>query len=101
MQNRGGNPNGSAIGMVSGHSARAAHANRVSTTNNLYHPRMFPGILFYETDRGMFYISALVSNVWTWIYAFGEGAFTQATLPGDLGANDAGFLAEVYRLQPP
>jgi hypothetical protein len=60
-----------------------------------YSAQQYPDLLFFETDRGVFYVSMLVSNVWTWVYAIGEGAFTQATLPADLGTSDAGFLAQV------
>ena len=47
--------------------------------------------LFYETDRGVFYVD--VSSEWT--YATGVMQNTQSNLPTDLSALDAGFLFAV------
>lgn len=63
-----------------------AHANRAN-----YAAASYPGILYYETDRKVFYLSVAGA----WIYAGGQSAATQSALPADLGSDDAGFLCAV------
>jgi hypothetical protein len=53
------------------------------------------GGLYYETDRGVYYVARMVSNVATWVYQSGYMSVVQASLPTGLGASDAGFLAWV------
>jgi hypothetical protein len=53
------------------------------------------GTLYWETDRTVWYLVALVGGVNVWIYASGEFRDVQASLPSDLGVNDAGFLFQV------
>lgn len=50
------------------------------------------GSLFYETDRTVLYISSASG---TWLYVAGIFSTVQIALPADLGASDAGFLANV------
>jgi len=68
------------------------HAQRLSLFPATNYP---PGMLFWETDRTVFYIVKLVSSVPTWVYAAGIMPVTQALLPNDLGVPDGGFLALV------
>jgi hypothetical protein len=64
-----------------------SHANRAN-----YPATGYPdGTEFWESDRRVLYVC--VSNAW--IYASGIMAGTVAQVPGDLGANDAGFLYRV------
>lgn len=49
------------------------------------------GSIFFETDRAVFYVDV----AGTWKYASGVMQATQASLPTDLGAADAGFLVNV------
>lgn len=68
------------------------HANRIA----LYPPTIYPiGTLFWEIDRTVWYLVALVSGVNAWIYAGGAFRDVQAYLPTDLGLLDFGFLAQV------
>lgn len=68
------------------------HAQRLSTYPATNYPA---GMLFYETDRDVFYIVEILSTVATWIYASGQMYcnFTLKPLPTDLSVNDIGFLA--------
>lgn len=64
------------------------HFNRI---NNRPASKLPAGTLYFETDRGVWYIN----NGGTWQYFAGVMQVTQANLPTDLGASDNGFLAEV------
>lgn len=63
------------------------HANRM----NLIASKYPSGSLFFETDRGVFYIS----KTSVWVYLLGIMQSAQIGLPKDLGANDVGFLINV------
>lgn len=49
------------------------------------------GTLFFELDRGAVYIATATA----WLYLAGVMQTIRANLPTDLGANDAGFLANL------
>ena len=49
------------------------------------------GSIYYETNRGVWYVARGIY----WDYFSGIHSCVQANLPADLGAHDAGFLAEV------
>ncbi len=70
------------------------HANRVN-----YAASVNAGKIYFETDRYVLYGAASVPTstvpIFTWIYMAGQMFATQATLPTDLGINDAEFLATV------
>lgn len=66
------------------------HANRLAAYPQINYD---PGTLFYETDRGVFYIVNPGNTAWD--YASGEMADTFANVPTDLGADDAGFLLQI------
>ncbi len=70
------------------------HANRTN-----YAPANYASILYFETDRYVIYGSVKVPGTTTpqyvWLYMAGESFATQATLPADLGLNDAEFLCTV------
>ncbi len=85
------------IWLLTGDSGRPAlaiicdtHANRA-----LYPAAAYPsGAIYKETDRKAVYITGPPVNAGVWVYAAGAMPSTSATLadlPGDLGANDAGF----------
>src|SRR5882724_486787 len=62
-----------------------------ATRTQLNPQNVSTGTIFYETDRTTFYIS----NGASWLYLAGVFSGVLAALPGDLGANDVGFLANV------
>jgi len=62
------------------------HAARL----NLAPSSLVPGSIFFETDRNLYYVANTV-----WRYDGGIMAVTQANLPTDLQAEDAGVLAFV------
>jgi hypothetical protein len=65
------------------------HANRVN-----YPAGNFVGARYYETDRKATYLSIYTGGNYVWVWVSGTMMSTSATLadvPGDLGANDAGF----------
>jgi len=66
------------------------HANRAN-----YSASQYPGLVYYETDRTVFYLSTMVSGAWAWVYAAGTMKCEQSGLPVDLGANDRYFIANV------
>ncbi len=79
--------------LVAAHNSTAqviegTHAQRIG---NYPAANYSDGTLFYETDRGVFYVD--VQSVWT--YATGVMQNTQSKLPTDLAAADAGFLYAV------
>ena len=55
----------------------------------------YPGLLYFETDREVFYLSAMVGNIWTWIYVGGTMKCKQSGIPADLGSNDRYFVVNV------
>lgn len=61
------------------------HANRPSPS--------IPNAQYYETDRGITYISLLVNGKLAWVYLSGvmAGTLSPDLKPTDLGTNDAGF----------
>lgn len=66
------------------------HANRVGN----YDPTDYdPGVLFFETDRGILYRVNAANTAW--VYALGQMQAARADAPSDLGANDVGFLLYV------
>src|SRR5579864_8389654 len=73
-------------------SLSGTHAQRLALYPAANYP---PGMLFFETDRDVFYVVELIATVPTWAYAAGQMAcmFGSVALPTDLGINDAGFLA--------
>lgn len=50
------------------------------------------GQLFYETDRTVWYLITGVPGSQNWTYVGGIFTNSNGNIPGDLGANDAGFL---------
>jgi len=63
------------------------HANRL----NFAASKVVAGSIFYETDRSVYYIAVGGQ----WIYGGGMSPVFQVTIPSDLTASDAGFLADV------
>ena len=61
------------------------HANRLTN----YTSGQQVGAGFYETDRTVIYVA---DSTLTWKYAAGAYLAVVASLPGDLGTNDTGFL---------
>lgn len=67
------------------------HAQRLANFPAANYP---PGMVFFETDRSVFYVVELIVTVPTWVYAAGRMicAFSTTALPVDLALPDAGFL---------
>ena len=63
------------------------HANRLTFAAS----KVVDGSIYYESDRGVFYIA--VNGAW--LYLAGVSTVFQVTIPSDLTATDAGFLAYV------
>lgn len=68
------------------------HANRLLNFPATSYPI---GTLFWETDRTVWYLVALVGGVNVWIWTGGMFSVAQSALPTDLGMNDASFRAYV------
>jgi len=67
------------------------HVNR-----KLYPPASYAlGSLYWETDRTVWYLNAVVKAANTWIYVDGTDHGTLSNIPTDLGANDSNFQYEV------
>lgn len=66
------------------------HANRLAAYPATDYD---PGALFYETDRTVVYRVNAAGTAW--VYAAGEMAAAFASVPADLGADDAGFLLQI------
>jgi hypothetical protein len=62
-----------------------------------YTPDSWARFVYYQTDTKDTYLSMLVANVWTWVRIAGGSRVVVvanlASLPGGLGAGDAGLLA--------
>lgn len=73
------------------HLIEDTHANRLAN----FPPANYPiGTQFWETDRTVMYVIAVVATVQVWKYQSGTTASTSNTLsdvPSDLGANDGGY----------
>lgn len=63
------------------------HSNRLVS----FTPPASVGLLFWETDRNVLYVSVLVSGSIVWHYAAGTYENVIASRPSDLGVNDIGF----------
>lgn len=76
-------------GLVSPVTIQDTHAHRSN-----YNAKSYLGAFYYETDRTIFYLSALVANVATWIYSHGTMIAALASRPaaGTLSTADTGFL---------
>ena len=70
------------------------HAQRLNTPSQqpYWGAGAYLGCLYYETDRTVLYLAEVVSGVPAWIYVAGQQVGIVASKPGDLGANDAGYL---------